>query len=82
MAKVFFIYDEKEGDIFTDILDVTSENEAVKQADAAWMQLSDYDKKCRTGFSLCWIEESDIDEDETIHLENGFDVVKTYKEER
>ena len=43
-------------------------------------KLSDYDKKCRTEFSLCWIEESDIDEDETIHLENGFDVVKTYKE--
>ena len=50
MAKAFFIYDEKEGDIFTNILDVTSENEAVKQADAAWMQLSDYDKSVEQNF--------------------------------
>lgn len=61
--KKYYLVDQKNGDIFTDIIPKQNAADAIIWAKAEWDALSDHDKKQRSAFYVALGEEN----------ENGYD---------
>lgn len=71
--KKWVIIDEKNGDMFEEILEAKTKEEAVAAARREYDRLSSYDKKQRTAFYVGFAE---IDEDEIIDFDTMTDIVE------